>query len=69
MNCREFVETITRDLLGGCVFVISPSGENQFFIEIPMSSAGSRDFVLSFEVSEVAQDSSTNREWTRNNGW
>jgi (p)ppGpp synthase/HD superfamily hydrolase len=20
-NCREFVETITRDLLGGCVFV------------------------------------------------
>uniref|UniRef100_A0A2K2CCH2 Uncharacterized protein n=1 Tax=Populus trichocarpa TaxID=3694 RepID=A0A2K2CCH2_POPTR len=27
-NCREFVETITRDLLGGCVFVFSPRGEN-----------------------------------------
>ena len=27
MSSREFVETITRDLLGSCVFVFTPRGE------------------------------------------
>lgn len=27
MTSREFVETITRDLLGSCVFVFTPRGE------------------------------------------
>jgi len=33
-NCREFVETITRDLLGGCVFVSSPRGEVKLCINL-----------------------------------
>jgi (p)ppGpp synthase/HD superfamily hydrolase len=33
-NCREFVETITRDLLGGCVFVFSPRGEVKLCINL-----------------------------------
>ncbi|KAI9403504.1 hypothetical protein POPTR_001G434400v4 [Populus trichocarpa] len=33
-NCREFVETITRDLLGGCVFVFSLRGEVKLCINL-----------------------------------
>jgi (p)ppGpp synthase/HD superfamily hydrolase len=34
MSSREFVETITRDLLGSCVFVFTPRGEVRLRINL-----------------------------------